>query len=231
VRFLAISDRDGARARALAEQAGADLHSGSNDEVINHPDVTAVIVSTPEQEHTQPILTALQRGLPVLVEKPIGFSLRDADRILDTLRATKGDLRVGYSRRYKECFLRAKEQMLHGRLGKVRGRHRPRLQFARAGLCHSQARPACHAGARRAHLLRRSDVLVSGGQPAGRGGGARPARHLQGGRLRRPRRDLGDRDLRGWRRDQSRRQLCIAGALPDARPVRTASSCSAAKAP
>jgi predicted dehydrogenase len=121
VRFLAISDRDPARARALAEQAGADVHSGNNDEVINHPDVTAVIVSTPEQEHTLPILTALRRGLPVLVEKPIGFSLSDADKILETLRTTKGDLRVGYSRRYKECFLRAKEQMLHGRLGKVVG--------------------------------------------------------------------------------------------------------------
>jgi predicted dehydrogenase len=41
--------------------------------------------------------------------------------ILDTLRATKGELRVGYSRRYKECFLRAKEQMVRGRLGKVVG--------------------------------------------------------------------------------------------------------------
>jgi predicted dehydrogenase len=121
VRFLAISDRDPARARALAAEAGADVHSGSNDEVISHPQVTAVIVSTPEQHHTQPILKALQLGKPVLVEKPIGFSLRDADMILDTLRATKGELRVGYSRRYKECFLRAKEQMVRGRLGKVVG--------------------------------------------------------------------------------------------------------------
>ena len=89
--------------------------------MISHPDVTAVIVSTPEQEHTAPILKALQLGKPVLVEKPIGFSLAEADKILDTLRTTKGELRVGYSRRYKECFLRAKEQMLHGRLGKVVG--------------------------------------------------------------------------------------------------------------
>jgi predicted dehydrogenase len=121
VRFLAVSDRDPAKAHALAELAGADLHSASNEEIINHPDVTAVIVSTPEQEHTQPILQALKAGKPVLVEKPIGFSLADADKILDTLRATKGELRVGYSRRYKECFLRAKEQMLHGRLGQVVG--------------------------------------------------------------------------------------------------------------
>jgi predicted dehydrogenase len=121
VHFLAISDRDPARARALAEAAGADVHSGSNEEVIAHPQVSAVIVSTPEQQHTQPILQALKLGKPVLVEKPIGFSLREADQILDTLQATKGELRVGYSRRYKECFLRAKEQMLQGRLGKVIG--------------------------------------------------------------------------------------------------------------
>jgi predicted dehydrogenase len=121
VRFLAVSDRDPARAHALAEAAGADVHSGSNEEVIAHPQVSAVIVSTPEQQHTQPILKALELGKPVLVEKPIGFSLREADQILDTLHATKGELRVGYSRRYKECFLRAKEQMLQGRLGKVVG--------------------------------------------------------------------------------------------------------------
>src|SRR5262249_7881373 len=94
VRFLAVSDRDSARARALAEAAGADVHSGSNEEVIAHPRVTAVIVSTPEQQHTQPILQALQLGKPVLVEKPIGFSVAEADRILDTLHRTKGELGV-----------------------------------------------------------------------------------------------------------------------------------------
>src|SRR5580704_19289081 len=62
VRFLAISDRDPARARALAAEAGADVHSASNDEVISHPQVTAVIVSTPEQQQTPPILQALELG-------------------------------------------------------------------------------------------------------------------------------------------------------------------------
>src|SRR5436305_13337182 len=50
VRFLAVSDRDPARAQVLAEQAGADFHSSSNEGIINHPEVTAVIVSTPVQE-------------------------------------------------------------------------------------------------------------------------------------------------------------------------------------
>jgi len=87
VGFLAVSDRDPAKAKALADVAGANLHTTSNEDIIAHPDVTAVIVSTPEQEHTRPILQALKLGKSVLVEKPIGFSLSEADQILETLRA------------------------------------------------------------------------------------------------------------------------------------------------
>jgi predicted dehydrogenase len=121
VRFLAVSDRDPARSRALAEQTGAAFHSGNNFDIIEHPEVNAVFVSTPEGEHAAPVRRALELGKPVLVEKPIALSLADADAILDTLKQTNGELRVGYSRRFKECFLRAKEQMTHGRLGKVVG--------------------------------------------------------------------------------------------------------------
>jgi predicted dehydrogenase len=121
VSFLAISDLDPARARALAEQTGADFHSGNNLEVIERPEVNAVFVSTPEGQHAAAVRRALELGKPVLVEKPIALTLKDADDMLATLKATGGTLRVGYSRRFKECFLRAKEQMVHGRLGRVIG--------------------------------------------------------------------------------------------------------------
>ncbi len=121
VSFLAVSDRDPARARALAEQAGADFHSGDNIEIISRPEVHAVIVSTPEGEHAAAVCKALELGKPVLVEKPIALTLNDADDILATLKQTGGHLRVGYSRRFKECYLRAKEQMVQGRLGRVVG--------------------------------------------------------------------------------------------------------------
>ncbi|HEY9446094.1 MAG TPA: Gfo/Idh/MocA family oxidoreductase, partial [Burkholderiales bacterium] len=121
VGFLAIADRDKDKARALAHQTGADHFSDDNFEIIARPEVNAVFVSTPEGEHAAPVCRALELGKPVLVEKPLALSLHDAERILETLKATGGSLRVGYSRRYKECFLRAKEQMIHGRLGRVVG--------------------------------------------------------------------------------------------------------------
>ena len=229
--FLAISDKDPARAKALAEQAGADFHTGSNEEIIAHPDVTAVIVSTPEQEHTAPILQALKLGKPVLVEKPIGFSLSEADTHPRDPARDQGQS-AGRLQPPLQGMLPARQGADAARPARHgRRRHRARLQFARAGVRDPQARSARHAGARRADLLRRPDVLVPGGQPAGRGGGARPARHLQGGRLRRARRDLGDRHVRRRRGDQFRRQLRAAGATIRHSASPTASSCSAPKAP
>ena len=121
VNFLAVSDANLENAKKLANLSGADFYSTNNDEVIARPEVTAVFVSTPEGEHVAPICKALELGKPVLVEKPISLTLEDADLILEALHKTGGDLKIGYSRRYKECFLRAKEQMIQGRLGKIIG--------------------------------------------------------------------------------------------------------------
>jgi predicted dehydrogenase len=89
--------------------------------VIAQPEVNAVIVSTSEGEHVAPILAAIERGLPVLVEKPLALSLADADQVLRAIEKRSADVRVAYSRRYKERYLIAKEQILQGRIGTITG--------------------------------------------------------------------------------------------------------------
>jgi predicted dehydrogenase len=121
VNFMAIADADPARARDLAHQVGAQFHSGDNLAAISRPEVNAVIVATSEGEHVQAVMQALARGKPVLVEKPIALTLDDADRIVAEARKSEADLRVGYSRRYKDRYLIAKEQVVQGRLGKIVG--------------------------------------------------------------------------------------------------------------
>ncbi|HBK80487.1 MAG TPA: hypothetical protein DDZ83_12605 [Nitrospinae bacterium] len=119
VNFLAISDADSAKARALAQQTEAAFYTGDNRAVIEHPDVDALIVSTPEGEHTDSICRALELGKPVLVEKPISLSLADADRILGARDASGADLFIGYTQRMRRRFLSIKEHIDAGRLGEV----------------------------------------------------------------------------------------------------------------
>ena len=126
VKFLALSDRDPARAKLIAEETQADFHSGDNEEVLAHPDVDAVIVSTPEFDHADAVCRALELGKPVLCEKPISLSLDDADRILAAYEKSNTELFIGYTQRQRRRFLNAKEQIQRGRLG--------HLQTARATL-------------------------------------------------------------------------------------------------
>jgi predicted dehydrogenase len=121
VRFIAVSDQNEAAASRLASTVGAQVHSTSNDEIIAHPDVNAVIVSTSEGEHVEPIVKALELGKRVLVEKPIALNVADADRVIRAIEKSGGDVRVGYSRRYKDRYLIAKEQIVQGRIGTAVG--------------------------------------------------------------------------------------------------------------
>ena len=121
VRFLAISDIDPARARTVGEKVNADFFSGDNLEVISRPEVNAVIVSTPEHEHTLPVLQALKLGKPVLVEKPIALSLEDANKIVTAAKREGGDLFVGYTKRYTRAYILAKEYISRGCLGQMIG--------------------------------------------------------------------------------------------------------------
>ncbi len=122
VDFVAVSDRDGANAAKLAGKVAVDFHSASNEEIIAHPDVNTVIVSTSEGEHLQPVLQAIALGKTVLIEKPIALNLPDADCIIRASEEAGVEVRVGYSRRYKDLrYLLAKEQILQGRIGKVIG--------------------------------------------------------------------------------------------------------------
>ncbi len=121
VRYLAVSDQDPAKARELAQTVRAQFHSDDNGEVIARPEVNAVVVSTSEGEHLAPILAAIELGKPVLVEKPIALTLAEADQVLHAIDRHGANVRVGYSRRYKERYLIAKEQIVKGRIGALIG--------------------------------------------------------------------------------------------------------------
>ena len=107
VKFIAISDRDPLRAEALAKKVGAQFHTGDNLAAMSRPEVNAIVVSTIEMEHTEPVLQALALGKPVLLEKPIAVDLDAADRIIDAAAKSGSSLHIGYSRRFKKRYLLA----------------------------------------------------------------------------------------------------------------------------
>lgn len=116
--LCAVVGRDPARtaARALAYRSRpyTDLDAMLDAE---QPDL--VTVSLPNEEHFEPTLHLIRRGVPLLVEKPLVFRLDEADTLL--AEAAERDLffAIDLNHRYAEPVLRLRAAMAAGELGEV----------------------------------------------------------------------------------------------------------------
>ena len=121
VGFIAIADVDGGAAERLADEVTADMWSTDSTAVVTRPEVDAVIVSTHEEAHAGPVLTALRAGKPTLVEKPLALRLDEADTMLAAAAENHVELLVAYSMRYARRYAVAHDQLADKRIGDVLG--------------------------------------------------------------------------------------------------------------
>lgn len=77
-----------------------------------------VVVATPNVTHARIAVDCLERGIPVVVEKPIAHTLEDARSICSASERTGLPVLVGHHRRYNPITRRAKDILVSGRLGK-----------------------------------------------------------------------------------------------------------------
>lgn len=77
----------------------------------------AVLVTT-GGDHTPQVRAALQAGRHVFVEKPLCYSLAEADELEQLARIKNRKLMVGYMKRYDPAYLRAKQ--LLAEMGEIR---------------------------------------------------------------------------------------------------------------
>ena len=109
-RLAGVCDIDAARAAAVA--AEFDTRSFTDlDRMLG--EVEAVTVAVPTPAHAEVGLRALERGVPVLMEKPLTDTLDAADALIARARARGMQLQVGHIERYNRA-LRAAEPYLDG---------------------------------------------------------------------------------------------------------------------
>ena len=119
VDFIGLCDLKEERLELVQAKTRADYATTDFRELLKRPEVTAVIVATDEHLHVEPILAAAERGLPMLIEKPLATELADSKKVLDFITKKKIDAVVGYTQRFRRRWLAAKEKVRTGQLGDV----------------------------------------------------------------------------------------------------------------
>ena len=116
---IVVADPDAEAAERGRELARARRSSADPMEALHDPDVDAVVIVTPTTTHASLIEAALRAGKAVWTEKPIAQELSDTARIVDLWRETGIPVQVGFMRRFDPGYVRAKELIDAGALGRI----------------------------------------------------------------------------------------------------------------
>ncbi|OPX84850.1 MAG: 4-carboxy-2-hydroxymuconate-6-semialdehyde dehydrogenase [Pelotomaculum sp. PtaB.Bin104] len=101
----AIVSRTGHNATATAKQFGANYATTDYEQVLNDPEVDAVLIATRHNLHASMVLKALKAGKHVLVEKPLALTQEELNYIKDFYASASFSdslpvLLTGFNRRF-----------------------------------------------------------------------------------------------------------------------------------
>jgi predicted dehydrogenase len=119
VDFIGIADLKEERLELVQKKTRADFATTDFRELLKRPEITAAIISTDEHLHVEPILAAVDRKLPLLIEKPLATELSESEKVLKAIQKSGVDAVVGYTQRFRRRWLAAKEKVRTGSLGEV----------------------------------------------------------------------------------------------------------------
>ena len=119
VEWVGIAELNHNRGGDVAARIGADFVTTDYRALLARPEVTAAIIATDEHLHVAPILAAVERRVPMLIEKPLATDLAQSARVLKAITDAKLDALVGYTQRFRRKWLAGKEKVRSGALGDV----------------------------------------------------------------------------------------------------------------
>jgi predicted dehydrogenase len=125
IRIAAGWDHDPARLKTASEKFKFEP-APSSEAVLRHPSLDAVVIGAETSLHADLVEAAAVAGKKIILQKPIGLTLNDADRIVADVEREGIPFTVAWQMRVDPQNLEMKHLVLNGALGKiymVRRRH------------------------------------------------------------------------------------------------------------
>ena len=108
---VAVWSRTPERAQELADKHDLELGTSDLDELLSHPGLEAVHVATPVATHAEFAIAAANRGLHVLLDKPMAMDLGEAQAVAIAIEEAGVVGAVNYGRRFQATRARLLERV------------------------------------------------------------------------------------------------------------------------
>jgi len=127
--LAAISDPHAETCQRLAIAYGVD---GRNiDDIMADEDIDAVAIAAPADLHHELVIKSFDAGKHVFVEKPIALTLEHAEEMIAAGKKAGRTLMIGHLLQYHPAFLKLKDLVRAGELGKLRYIYSRRLSLGK----------------------------------------------------------------------------------------------------
>ena len=117
VELVAICDIDPERLEACKKEFNVPIAVTDYKELVNLPEVDAVVIGSPDQDHPEMVAAFLRAGKDVMCEKPMALSPEECEEMMRIEKETGRMLMIGQVCRFTPGFVTAKQLIDDGRIG------------------------------------------------------------------------------------------------------------------
>jgi myo-inositol 2-dehydrogenase / D-chiro-inositol 1-dehydrogenase len=118
--LAAAADPDSAARDRAQRVTGATLYERADD-LLGREDIEAVVICAPTNLHADLAIAAAAAGKHFYLEKPIATTAADARRVIEAAAHAGVTAAIGFNRRQHPLFEQARELLVGGTIGRVRG--------------------------------------------------------------------------------------------------------------
>lgn len=118
-KLVAVGSRSQERAQAFADEFGAQYAAGSYAATFDGPRIDAVYIATPHVGHLDLVLLCIEKGVPILCEKPLGLNFRQVEMMVNTAREKEVYLLEAMWSRFTPTTAKVLELVEAGTIGRV----------------------------------------------------------------------------------------------------------------
>lgn len=118
VRLVAVCDKDSKLVEEIARKFGTKFYPSHKD-LIRNEKLDAVSIATPTNAHKEIALDFINKKIPILVEKPLASTSKDAQAIVNRADKNKVLLQVGHVERFNPAVVELGNLIKTGKFGKI----------------------------------------------------------------------------------------------------------------
>ena len=118
-KIVAISDIYYEGAKKVAESLGIPNAYEDYHEILNNPEIDAVLICSSTDTHADIAVEAAESGKHIFCEKPVDLTVAKIKKVIAAVEKAGVKLQIGFNRRYDHNFAEIKRLANEGKLGKL----------------------------------------------------------------------------------------------------------------